>query len=52
MTLKTAMNASINNHQASSSNEQDNNEKYRQLTLILEKKILKISKSNEKIAAR
>lgn len=52
MTLKTTMNASINNHQTSSSNEQDNNEKYRLLTVILEKKILKITKSNEKIGAR
>lgn len=39
------------NHQADNSKEQDNNEKYRLLTII-EKKIEKISKENEKIAAR
>lgn len=38
------------NHQLQDNNEKM--EKYRQLTLLLEKKILKISSDNEKLAAR
>lgn len=51
MTLKTTF-SNMNNHQTSSISDQDNNEKYRLLTLILEKKIRKFSKENEKIGAR
>lgn len=52
MTLKGTFSSNIGNHQADNSNEQDNNEKYRLLGIILEKKIEKMSTSNEKIAAR
>lgn len=52
MTLKNTFNANMNNHQAGSSTDQDSNEKYRLLTLILEKKIRKFSHENEKIGAR
>lgn len=52
MTLKNSMNSSAGNHQLSNNSELDNNEKYRLLAAILEKKIVKISAENEKIAAR
>jgi hypothetical protein len=42
MTLKHAANSNMNNQQMGSCSEPDKNEKYRLLTLILEKKIIKI----------
>lgn len=40
------------NHQTDSTNDQDRNEKYRLLTLVMEKKCEQIAKSNEKISVR
>ena len=46
------MNATQSNHQVTSNIEQDKNENYRVMSLILEKKIEKISSENERLAAR
>lgn len=51
MTLKQNINCNVNSHQ-DSAGDYERNEKYRQLTSVLEKKCAQISKSNEKIAAR
>ena len=49
MTL--TINSNMNNHQSSNS-DQDSNEKYRLLTLVLEKKIRKVTLENDRIAGR
>jgi hypothetical protein len=52
MTLKANMSLNVNSQHADSVIESERNEKYRLLVSIIEKKVAKITKSNEKIAAR
>jgi hypothetical protein len=49
---KSNMNLNLNSQHGDSVMESERNEKYRLLISMIEKKVAKITKSNEKIAAR